>query len=314
MEFKYDLDLPKPFVKDSVRAVLCTILFHRMLGSVVPKTGESKLGVSFPMVVGEGGAELDALVEEKASLVLRALEASAAATTGGSAPGDEAGVKVTADPRKRNQRHAAAVVEVQFLSKRPAAAATARKSGWFGSRVAAAAPAADQDAQCWEKWVLCVRLVDPHHAASSSLGSSPSSLATSPQFARLLNPGGGVGSSSAASSPASAHAHAHAPSTSSSPSTSSTSTAGPSGGSAELIAQASRQLQSVLLGIVTTANKHRDYIPPITTTEVAPFPYEIVVYPSDLQGNPITAGEAGAGGGAGGDESWGSVLKKILDS
>lgn len=70
---------------------------------------------------------------------------------------------------------------------------------------------------------------------------------------------------------------------------------------------ASKQLREVLLSIVRKANEYPNDIPPITSTNIAPFPYEIVVYPS-----PGSAASGTDGGGE--EESWGSVFKKILES
>lgn len=54
-----------------------------------------------------------------------------------------------------------------------------------------------------------------------------------------------------------------------------------------------KQLHDILLGIVNTVNSKKSHIPPITTTDSTPFPYQIVV-----------STEA---------DSWGSVFKRILE-
>jgi autophagy-related protein 101 len=41
------------------------------------------------------------------------------------------------------------------------------------------------------------------------------------------------------------------------------------------------QLQKTALKIVTTVNKEKDHIPPITTSESNPFPYRVVADPKD---------------------------------
>jgi autophagy-related protein 101 len=56
------------------------------------------------------------------------------------------------------------------------------------------------------------------------------------------------------------------------------------------------QLRKILEEIVTTVDSNKSHIPPITTTDATPFPYEIVVIPKSTGDN----------------ESWGSVFKKIL--
>lgn len=76
---------------------------------------------------------------------------------------------------------------------------------------------------------------------------------------------------------------------------------------------ASKQLQTVLRSIIKNANTHKDDIPAITTTQIAPFPYEIVVYPPLVGAGNTGIGATGAHKN-GEDESWGSVFKKMLDS
>lgn len=55
-----------------------------------------------------------------------------------------------------------------------------------------------------------------------------------------------------------------------------------------------KQLREILFSILSVVNNNKDHIPPITTTDATPFPYQIVV-PSDN-----------------GEETWGSVIKKML--
>ena len=38
-------------------------------------------------------------------------------------------------------------------------------------------------------------------------------------------------------------------------------------------------LQRAILKIVTIVNQHKDHIPPITTSETNPFPYQIILNP-----------------------------------
>jgi hypothetical protein len=40
-----------------------------------------------------------------------------------------------------------------------------------------------------------------------------------------------------------------------------------------------KSLQKAALKVVTIVNKHKDHIPPITTTDTNPFPYHIVINP-----------------------------------
>jgi autophagy-related protein 101 len=41
------------------------------------------------------------------------------------------------------------------------------------------------------------------------------------------------------------------------------------------------QLQRTAMKIVATVNREKDHIPPITTSESNPFPYQIVTNPKD---------------------------------
>lgn len=168
MEFKYDLTLPHPLVKDTVRAILSTILFHRLLGSVIPHTRET-LGVSYPVVMGDGAGEVDSLVEEKASMLVRALGESAS-------------------HNKRTQGEA--VIAVRFVDQ--TSATVTRKSGgggWFGRAEHHGVEDTGKDKEgttkCWESWVLSIKSFE-----MSALGpTSGSSSGSSPG-----NSGGGMGS------------------------------------------------------------------------------------------------------------------------
>lgn len=259
MEFNHTLNVPSPLIADSLRAVLSTILFHRMLGSVTPSSRESHLGVAYPVILGEAGASLDALVEEKASLAARALDAG----TSGKGP--------TATTAK------AVVVSVRFLHKSP----TPRKAGWFGSR-ATTEPSGDT---AWEKWNVLVQ-------ASPSLrrGSNHASPVVAAVASESLQRPESRRNSTASNASSLSHATTV-------------------GIPPETLVAASDHLQSMLLKITTEAHKNTAHIPSITTTQVASFAYDIVVYPSDLAGKPIKSEDS-----TGEDESWGNMFKKILDS
>lgn len=116
MDVKYAIQTDKAFIKETVRAILSTILFQRVLGSVVPQT-RSALGVSYPCIVSE---EIDTLLEDKVSRLLQTLDMN----TSGS---EKSGGKQ---------------IGVQFFEKR------SKKSSWFGTRT--------QQDFCWEQWVLTV--------------------------------------------------------------------------------------------------------------------------------------------------------------
>lgn len=161
MEFKYELTLPKPVIKDVVRAILSTILFHRLLGSVIPQTRET-LGISYPVVMGEGAGEVDSLVEEKASMLVRALE--------GKNKQQIQDQQSQQQSQSHNRQQQQALIAVRFVDK---TAEAARKSkGWFGTRVLV--PTAEQDAGkvCWESWILTIKSLDIPDSESTSAGST----------------------------------------------------------------------------------------------------------------------------------------------
>ncbi|RYP62360.1 hypothetical protein DL769_007317 [Monosporascus sp. CRB-8-3] len=60
---------------------------------------------------------------------------------------------------------------------------------------------------------------------------------------------------------------------------------------AKVRAAMAQTLTATVMKLVTCVNSHKDHIPPITTSEANPFPYQIHVSPS--------SGGGGAGGGAG---------------
>ncbi len=47
-------------------------------------------------------------------------------------------------------------------------------------------------------------------------------------------------------------------------------------------------LHSTVMKIVTSVNSHKDHIPPITTTDPNPFPYEITVNQKEQSGGWAT--------------------------
>lgn len=55
-----------------------------------------------------------------------------------------------------------------------------------------------------------------------------------------------------------------------------------------------KQLRQIILNIINQVNTHRNHVPPITTTDSTPFPYEIVVSGEDD------------------NDGWGALFKKIL--
>lgn len=90
MDFKYDLIVSGPLLKEATKAVISAILFHRLLGSNMPQTREiygvpsstndlSELEgdptVAYPCV---SDPHVDALVEEAASRVVKVVASEAA--------------------------------------------------------------------------------------------------------------------------------------------------------------------------------------------------------------------------------------------
>ncbi len=64
-------------------------------------------------------------------------------------------------------------------------------------------------------------------------------------------------------------------------------------------------LSATVMKLVTCVNAHKDHIPPITTSEANPFPYQIHVSP-DSSGNSGSAGAGAGGGGGAGDAGAGA--------
>lgn len=58
-------------------------------------------------------------------------------------------------------------------------------------------------------------------------------------------------------------------------------------------------LLTTVMKIITSVNSFKDHIPPITTTETNPFPYNITVNQKDAVGGAAAAAGAGGGGGWG---------------
>lgn len=84
-------------MKESVRAILSSILFQRVLGAIVPQTRQA-IGVTYPCIINE---QIDSLIEEKVSRLLQILDT---------------------DVNQERQ------IGVQFYEKR------SKKSSWFGTR------------------------------------------------------------------------------------------------------------------------------------------------------------------------------------
>lgn len=174
MEFKYQLTLPQPVVKDVVRAVVSTILFHRLLGSVIPQTREA-LGISYPVVMGDGAGEIDSLVEEKASTLVRAL-------------GDG---RVSGTGKQRTASIAIRFVDQTAEAGREAKGTNISSGGWFGTRATttedqyksgdAGGAGTGSPPVSWETWILTIKISDTTSSGGSSSGGASSGGSLSSQ-------------------------------------------------------------------------------------------------------------------------------------
>ncbi|CAN6606453.1 hypothetical protein TRVA0_003S01508 [Trichomonascus vanleenenianus] len=119
MDIKYEITAEKSTVRDVVKCLLSTILFYRLFGPAIPQTREV-CGVTYPSIAS---ATVDALIEEKISLLLTAIN------QGGGSFGQ---------------------IGVQFFEKRN----KPQRQSWF------AGPPRSEEV-CWEQWVIDVNVVEP---------------------------------------------------------------------------------------------------------------------------------------------------------
>lgn len=296
MEFKYTLTAPAAHIKETVRCLLSTILFHRMLGPALPSRHEILGGrLSYPAIVGAGALEIEEKVNLADSLVRKALVAAAtaaakqsgsitttntAATTGaplGSASG-AAPSSLSSLSSPSPSQAAKVVLKVRFLAppEQPP-----RAKSWFRQ---------DDGARCWESWQVTILFTQAPGAATAAAAATSSRRTSSSR-------GGSSGSSG--------------------DSNSNNTDPNDSGAGAGMGANAStkalvRDLKAIMLEMLKNASQ--SYIPAITSPDVSPFPYEISVTTGSGGINEMSNGGRGGGsGGALGGNDWGSVIKKILD-
>ncbi|KFZ08913.1 hypothetical protein V501_05780 [Pseudogymnoascus sp. VKM F-4519 (FW-2642)] len=119
-------------VKDVVKGILHTIFFHRFFPSVRPRTHDV-LDLTLPVV---GDAELETLIEQKTSSLIRQLD-------------------TTSDLGSRSSG-VRGQIAVQFFEKR-------RRKAWFTK---------GEEEVCWEQWTLDVTLAIPRtESGEASKGS-----------------------------------------------------------------------------------------------------------------------------------------------
>ncbi|KAG5368519.1 hypothetical protein CJU90_0724 [Yarrowia sp. C11] len=149
MEFQYSIVADKKLLKPLAEALLSSILFHRLFGSVTPDSREL-LNITYPhplLGTAKENQELAQLLDENASLLSRSLE-----------NGERADLELPATPTelsRAKQTEVAPVgsvpgvvlgetdMTVQFFEKRT------KKSTWFGKN----------DDKLWEQWRVSIRAV-----------------------------------------------------------------------------------------------------------------------------------------------------------
>lgn len=207
-------------VREVIRGILHTIFFHRMLQSLKPET-QDILDLTLPHV---SNPELETLIEQKASAMVRQLDAERHQGSGAGAG--------------RGQ------VVVQFFERR-----RRKTSGWnpLGGR-------GDEEV-CWESWTVKVTVAEPR----TETGTSNNLKDT---LGRMANEERGTER-------------------------------------AKVRRAAQQTLQKTVLKIVTYVNTHMDHIPPITTTESNPFPYQIHVNNGTNNNGKDASTPTTTGGGGG---------------
>ncbi|RYP26026.1 hypothetical protein DL768_011836 [Monosporascus sp. mg162] len=263
-EFILEAFADPPSVRDVVKGILHTIFFHRFFPSVAPRSREV-LDVTLPYVAD---AELDTMIERRADELAQQLDAerinnynnnSAKTAIGGSrgGGGGAAGLGIGGVGGGGGGGDGRGTITVQFFEKK-------RRKAWYGGR--------DEEV-CWESWTVKVTVAEPRTESGEFLLSSlflPSSLSLSPHFCFHYPP------TSDHSSPRSAPNDELTKDNTE---------------RAKVRAAMAQTLTATVMKLVTCVNSHKDHIPPITTSEANPFPYQIHVSPS--------SGGGGAGGGAG---------------
>ncbi|RYP08440.1 hypothetical protein DL765_008795 [Monosporascus sp. GIB2] len=272
-EFILEAFADPPSVRDVVKGILHTIFFHRFFPSVAPRSREV-LDVTLPYVAD---AELDTMIERRADELAQQLDAerinnnnnnnnsSAKRAIGGSrrgGGGGAAGLGIGGvGGGGGGGGDGRGTITVQFFEKK-------RRKAWYGGR--------DEEV-CWESWTVKVTVAEPRTESGELVLPSlshPSPLSLSPILSFHHHPP--IGNH---------HSSPHA----STPDGELTKT---NTERAKVRAAMAQTLTATVMKLVTCVNSHKDHIPPITTSEANPFPYQIHVSPSG-------SGGGGAGGGAG---------------
>ncbi|KAF6817156.1 Autophagy-related protein 101 [Colletotrichum plurivorum] len=126
-EFILDAFADPASVRDVVKGILHTIFFHRFFPAVVPYTREV-LDLTLPYV---DDVELETMIEQRATALVRQLDAERSSTNPTSAPGGGSG--------GRGQ------LNVQFFEKK-------RRKAWLMR--------GDEEV-CWECWTVKVTVAEP---------------------------------------------------------------------------------------------------------------------------------------------------------
>ncbi|RYO78952.1 hypothetical protein DL762_008431 [Monosporascus cannonballus] len=279
-EFILEAFADPPSVRDVVKGILHTIFFHRFFPSVAPRSREV-LDVTLPYVAD---AELDTMIERRADELAQQLDAerinnnnnnnnnsnnnnsnSAKKAIGGSRRGGGGGAAgLGIGGVGGGGGDGRGTITVQFFEKK-------RRKAWYGGR--------DEEV-CWESWTVKVTVAEPRTESGGFLLPSLShpllSLSLSPVLS--FHP-----------PPISSPPLFPPPPPASTPDDELTRT---NTERAKVRAAMAQTLTATVMKLVTCVNSHKDHIPPITTSEANPFPYQIHVSPSG-------SGGGGAGGGAG---------------
>ncbi|KAG5360498.1 hypothetical protein CJU89_3569 [Yarrowia sp. B02] len=146
MEFQYSIVADKKLLKPLAEALLSSILFHRLFGSVTPDSREL-LNITYPhplLGTAKENQELAQLLDENASLLSKSLENGELELP--APPAELARAKQTEVPPVGSVPGVVVGetdMTVQFFEKRT------KKSTWFGKN----------DDKLWEQWRVKVKAV-----------------------------------------------------------------------------------------------------------------------------------------------------------
>ncbi len=241
--------------------ILHTIFFLRYFPSIVPQTRDV-LGLELAHIPE---AEIETLIDQRVAALVRQLESerhqphNPSSDRGGLGHGLGLGLTGTGGtPPSSGGGGGRGQITIQFLEKR-------RRKTWYAMR--------GDDEICWESWTVKVTVADPRTEGGMSL-NPPRNPCLTP-FPRTP------------------------PKTTNNPSAlSTTPLTQPCPIERAKVRRASETtLHNTIMKAVTLANAHKDHIPPITTTESNPFPYQI-----NIGSNSNSSNSGGGGGGGGGQQ------------